>query len=166
MTTASELPHIADIVGPLLASVARDERPLLIAIAERMAADRYRAWARASADEGRRVALLACAEREEEIASRVEALYPEAGGTQADLLVKHLDLEELNRSLFADRPLEDQYTIQAQGERVGASTWRAFAEHAEAPAREVFLACAELEEQSAEVLESIQRGSACEPEAR
>jgi hypothetical protein len=151
MAATSELPNIADIVGPVLASVAREERPLLIAIAERMAADRYRA----SADEGRRAALLACADREEEIASRVEALYPEAGATQADLLAKHPDLEALNRSLFADRPLEDQYTIQAQGERVGASTWRVFAEDADAKARKVFLACAELEEQSAELLESI-----------
>jgi hypothetical protein len=151
MAATSELPNIADIVGPVLASVAREERPLLIAIAERMAADRYRA----SADEGRRAALLACADREEEIASRVEALYPEAGATQADLLAKHPDLEALNRSLFADRPLEDQYTIQAQGERVGASTWRVFAEDADAKTRKVFLACAELEEQSAELLESI-----------
>jgi hypothetical protein len=155
MAATSELPNIADIVGPVLASVAREERPLLIAIAERMAADRYRVWARASADEGRRAALLACADREEEIASRVEALYPEAGATQADLLAKHPDLEALNRSLFADRPLEDQYTIQAQGERVGASTWRVFAEDADAKTRKVFLACAELEEQSAELLESI-----------
>ena len=61
----------------------------------------------------------------------------------------------MNRTLFADRPLADQFTIQAGGERVGASTWRAFAEHAAAPAREVYLACAELEERSAEVLESL-----------
>jgi len=155
MATASKLPRIADIVGPLLAGVAREERPLFIAIAERMAAVRYRAWAEASADAERRAALLACADREEEIATRVEALYPEADATQADLLAKHPELEELNRSLFADRPLEDQYTIQAEGERVGASTWRAFAEHADAKAKQVFLDCAELEEQSAAFLESI-----------
>lgn len=154
MATVNELPRIADIVGPLLAGVPQEERPLFIALAERLAAVRYRAWAEASGAE-RRDALLACADREEKIASRVEALYPKARSTQAELLAKHPDLEELNRSLFADRPLEDQYTIQAEGERVGASTWRAFAEHADATAREVFLACAELEEQSAELLESI-----------
>ena len=63
MATASKLPRIADIVGPLLAVVAQEERPLFIAIAERMAAVRYRAWAEASADAERRAALLACADR-------------------------------------------------------------------------------------------------------
>jgi hypothetical protein len=53
---------------------------------------------------------------------------------------------DLNRSLFADRPLHVQFRIQAQGERLGAATWRSFASFGNAgAARETFLACAELE---------------------
>jgi hypothetical protein len=154
MAPTSSLPNIADLVGPLLQSVSREERPLLIAIAERMAAERYRSWAEAVEAGALRSELRACADREEEIASRVEALHPGAAAIQAELLANHPDLRDVNRSVFADRPLRDQFAIQAQGERVGASTWRAFAEHAEPSARRVFLECAELEEESAAVLEA------------
>jgi hypothetical protein len=66
------------------------------------------------------------------------------------------DLHAINHDLFAGRPLPDQLTIQTRGERLGAATWRAFAEHAAAPsARDAYLACAELEEASAAVLESL-----------
>jgi len=155
MASGRELPNIADILGPVLERVLREQRPLLMAIAERMAADRHREWAGAVEGESRRSDLVACANREEEIAGRVEALYPESAAVQADILAKNPDLAELNRAIFADRPLADQYAIQAQGERVGASTWRALAEQADPSARQTFLDCAELEEQSAAVLESI-----------
>jgi hypothetical protein len=155
--SSTELPNVAQVIAPILQSVSAAERPLLIALAERMAAERYRGWAAASADPAHRERLLACAEREEEIARRVEALYPDAAATQRDLLAGHPDLVELNRSLFAGRPLGDQYTIQAEGERIGAATWRSLAEHVPG-ARETFLACATLEEASAAVLESILSG--------
>jgi hypothetical protein len=151
----TELPSVADLAGPLLAAVAPEQRPLFVALAERIAAERYRSWAAAAQEPGDRAQLLACAEREEEIAGRIEALHPEAEAVQADLLARHPELAEVNRTLFADRPLADQFTIQAGGERVGASTWRALADQAGGEAREVYLACAELEERSAEVLESI-----------
>jgi len=40
--SATELPNIARIVGGLLEGVDARERPLLIALAERLAAERYR----------------------------------------------------------------------------------------------------------------------------
>ncbi len=150
-----DLPNIAEVVGPILERIPLKQRPLFVAIAERLAAKRYREWAEASKQARQRAALLACADREEEIAGRIEALYPDAAAIQAELLAGHPDLEDLNRSIFAERPLEDQYTIQARGERIGASTWRSFAKNADAAARETFLSCAELEEQSATTLESI-----------
>jgi hypothetical protein len=62
----------------------------------------------------------------------------------------------VNRTLFAGRPLADQLRIQARGERLGAATWRAFAARETSPERrDVLLACAVLEEESAAVLESI-----------
>jgi hypothetical protein len=149
-----ELPDIAAVVGALLARVPREEQPLLIALAERLAAERYRSWAREAADAAR-TGLLACAEREEEIARRVEALYPNAPAAERDLVARNPDLIVVNRSLFAGRSLDDQLRLQARGERLGATTWRSLARAADPAARDTFLACALLEEESAAFLESI-----------
>jgi hypothetical protein len=156
MSPGPALPNIAEVIGPLLQRVPVDRQPLLIAVAERLAAERYRGWAaRVDAPE-RKSGLLACADREEEIARRVEALYPAASAAEREILDRNPDLIEVNRTLFAPYTLEQQFLIQAQGERVGAATWRAFARHdTRAEARDVFLGCALLEEQSAEFLESI-----------
>ena len=155
-TDAADLPNVAEILAPLLQRVSGEQRPLLLAIAERMAARRYRSWADDPANRPHRAQLLACAEREEEIATQIEALHPEAAATQRALRAEHPDLEEINHTLFAGRPLAQQFTIQARGERLGAATWRAFASQEPGAARRaVLLGCAELEEQSALVLERI-----------
>jgi hypothetical protein len=66
------------------------------------------------------------------------------------------DLLDVNRTLVAGRPLQEQFRVQADGERLGAATWRSFAKHAGTPAaRDALLACALLEEESAAFLESI-----------
>ena len=76
---------------------------------------------------------------------------------QRDLLAKHPDLEAINRELFAGRLLEEQFAIQARGERLGAATWRSLAKRSEAESeRQTFLGCALLEEESAAYLESLQ----------
>ncbi len=152
---ASELPNVAEILAPILERVSREQQPLLVAIAERTAAERYRGWATEPGYEAHRSQLLACAQREEEIADQIEALYPDAAAVQRDILSKTPDVEEINRGLFAGRPLSEQLTIQAQGERLGAATWRAFARGTSSPFRETFQACALLEEESAVVLEAI-----------
>jgi len=158
---ASELPNIAQVLGEVLQGVAADEQPLLIAVAERLAAARYRNWAMEVAEPTRQAELLRCAAREEQIASRVEALYPGAASTQRRILTANPDLEALNHSLFAGRPLAEQFTIQAAGERLGAATWRAFARRETRPeARDSLLACAALEEQSAVALEAMLRADA------
>lgn len=151
-----QLPDLAEVFGRVLMRVPRARQPLLVAIAERLAAERYRGWASEAAEPARRRGLLACAEREDRIADRVEALFHDAASIQHALLIEHPDLEELNRSVFAGRPLGEQFTIQARGERLGAATWRAFAEQEDDGAvRDAFLACAELEEESARFLEGL-----------
>lgn len=152
---AQDLPDVGAVLAGVLVRVPRAEQPLLIAIAERMAADRYRGWAVQAADSERRAQLLACADREEQIARRVESLFPEADAIQRDLRAKHPDLVELNRSLFAERPLRQQLAIQAQGERLGSATWQAFARESRGAAQQTFLSCARLEERNALVLEAI-----------
>jgi hypothetical protein len=156
MVGVDELPDIGHALAPVLAVVPPDQQPLLIAMAEKLAAARYREWAAATHDPVFHIELLQCAEREEDIAARVEALYVEAAAIQHALLAAHPEIEQINRTLFAGRPLPDQYTIQARGERLGAATWRSFARHSEdETARETFLACALLEEESAAVLEHV-----------
>lgn len=150
-----DLPDIGVELAPLLARIAREQQPLLIAIAERMAAERYRGWAAEVTDPAQRAQLGACADREEEIARRVESLYPDADATERDLMARHPELALVNRSLFAGRPLTEQFAIQARGERLGSATWRAFARESSGPSQQTFLTCAGLEERSAEVLEAI-----------
>jgi hypothetical protein len=155
MSAAGDLPDLAEVLGRILARVSRERQPLLVALAERLAAERYRGWAARDDDPGRRAGLLACAEREEEIAHRVEALYPEASSIQQDIVARNPDLLDVNRSLFAGLPLDQQFILQARGERLGAATWRAFAEAAAPDARRAFLDCALLEERNAAFLESV-----------
>jgi hypothetical protein len=68
--------------------------------------------------------LRACADREEDITRRVEALYSDAGAIQHAMLAKNPDFKEINRSTFAGRSLAQQFTIQAPGERLGAAKVR------------------------------------------
>jgi len=150
------LPDVANLLGSLLQRVAAPERPLLLALAERLAAARYGAWAAEVEDPAARAGLLACADREEAIASRVEASISGAADIQRDLQERHPELLELNRSLFAGRPLADQLTMQARGELAGAAAWRAFAARETDPKRrEAFLACAPLEEENSAALETL-----------
>lgn len=151
-----DLPDVAGLLSQAVLRVDAAQRPLLVAIAERMAAERYRHWAGVLPD--RKAELLACAAREEEIARRVEALHPDAAAVQRDLQAKHPDLSRLYSALFAGRAVAQQLAIQAQGERLGAATWRAFAAAASDPrTRETFLACAPLEEENAACLEKLVR---------
>ena len=99
--------------------------------------------------------MLACAAREEAIASRVESIHPDAAARQQAIRDAHPDLVAINRSVFEGFPLAQQLAIQAHGERAGAALWRGLAERSEERARDAYLACARLEEESAEFLESL-----------
>jgi len=152
----SELPNVAAVLAQVLQRLPLEQQPLLIAYAERLAALRYRDWATQPEVTAHRARLNECAEREEQIAGRIEGLFADGAATQRAIVASNPDLLEINRTLFAGRPLAQQFTIQANGERLGAATWRAFAQReTDASRRDVLLACAELEEASAVVLESI-----------
>jgi hypothetical protein len=156
MSKTPSTPDIASVLGQLMQRVPPGQQQLLMALAERMAADRYRAWA-ANAEAERRTALLACAAREEEVARRVESLHADAAVVQAEIREKNPDLGALAQSFFAQFALEEQFVIQAQAERLGAATWRSLAKRQpDAAVRDLFLTCAALEEESAVVLESCE----------
>jgi hypothetical protein len=99
---------------------------------------------------------MACAEREAEIARRVESLDANFVAIQDKLLSDHPELIDLNRTLFEGRPLKEQFAMQAQGERAGAAAWRAYAAAASDPlAGELLQSCAPLEEENAAFLQTL-----------
>ena len=82
MSTVS-IPNFGELLAPYIGSVPEEAVPAFLARLERTAADRYRMWAEAVPEH--REDLLACARREDDIADRVERIYP-----LADLSLIHI----------------------------------------------------------------------------
>lgn len=156
MTDESNIPNIAEILAGALRSIDPKLQPMLLARLERLAAERYRTWASDHADQSVRDGLLACADREEEIARRVESLEPNASAIQDKLLSDHPELVDLNRTLFEGRPLKVQFAMQAEGERAGAAAWKAYAAASPVPSvRNLLESCSALEQANADFLQSL-----------
>lgn len=156
MNQTSDIPDIGAVLGEVMQTVDPGDRPLLLAALERLASQRYRGWANEHPDEAVKRGLGACADREEEIAQRVESVFTGAAETQQRLLAENPDLEELNRTLFRDRPLDVQFAMQAQGERAGAAAWASFAAGSDDERVQTVLeSCSPLEEANAEFLETL-----------
>ena len=152
----TDIPNIAVILADVLRNVDPRLQPLLLAKLERLAARRYRTWARDHADQSVKAGLLACADREEEIAMRVESLKPDASAIQDKLVSDNPELLDLNRTLFEGRPLKVQFAMQAEGERAGAAAWRAYAAAASDPSvQELLHSCSALEQANAEFLQTL-----------
>lgn len=152
----STIPNVAEILSQVLRNIETGRQPLLLAALERLAAERYRTWAGEHPDPSVREGLLACADREEEIARRVESLDPNAFAIQDKLLSDHPELLDLNRTLFEGRPLKVQFAMQAQGEMAGAAAWRAYAAAAsDSSAQELLQSCSLLEEANAAFLRGL-----------
>ena len=156
--TDSEIatPNVAEILAGVLRKIEPNLQPLLLAKLERLAAQRYRTWASDHPDPAAKEGLLACADREVEIARRVESLEPNASAIQARLLSNNPELLDLNRTLFEGRPLKVQFAMQAEGERAGAAAWRAYAAAASDPSvRESLRSCSPLEQANADFLQTL-----------
>ena len=156
ISSSNPVPNISEILAGVLRNIEPALQPFLLAKLERLAADRYRSWASAHPDQSVREGLLACADREEQIATRVESLVPNATAIQDKLLSDHPELLDLNRTLFEGRPLEVQFAMQAEGERAGAAAWMAYAAGASDPSvQEVLQSCSPLEQANADFLQSL-----------
>ena len=156
MNQTSDIPDIAAVLGEVMQTIEPGDRPLLLAMLERLASQRYRDWVAEHPDEAVKRGLSECAEREEEIARRVESVFDNAAEVQQRLLAENPTLEELNRTLFAGRPLAVQFAMQAGGERAGAAAWAGFAAAADDERITAMLdSCSPLEEANAEFLETL-----------
>ena len=159
MSDALEIPDFGELLRPTLGRVDVSLLPVLLAGLERGAAHRYRAWAEACPDPDAAQSLRACAAREDEIAERVERLFP-VGASERERVESLLPAaRDTFLAVFEPHPLRDQYRIQASAERQGAVAWRGLADsHADAALQSELRACAELEEQSAAALEKLLAG--------
>jgi rubrerythrin len=143
-------------VRAMVDRVPAAHRILFVAMLERNAADRYREWAAGTHDAAERSGLLACAAREEEIATTVEALVPEAQRIQGRFGPFLSELQTTLTSRFGVKSRAEQLAVQAAGERAGGRTWRALAaDESNETVATALRRCAALEEDSADFLETL-----------
>ena len=155
-------PDFGALLAPHISSVPEAAVPAFLARLERTAAERYRMWAEMlpAHAEG----LLACAAREDEIADRVEGIYPATAREQVAAMDSAIaPAKETYYEVFAQLTPVEQLTIQANAERQGAAAWRGMIEQeSDATTREVLELCARTEEASADylddLLQSLQEG--------
>ena len=144
-----EIPNFPMLLMEPLTSVPEESRVGFIARLERSAADRYREWAAESDElaEG----LIACADREDEIADRAEELAPVRPEHEEVVVEALAKARALYAGAFEGHPLRDKIILQAHAERQGSLAWIGFASQTEDEAmKREFLALADLEVASAE----------------
>jgi hypothetical protein len=147
--------QITDLLGPVMEPLGRDERPAAIALAERIAAERYRLWAKEQSDPAVRTSLEACAIRQDDIASRVEAVVAGALSIQESIARAHPQLAAHYLRLFEGMTLPTQLAFQARLQRAAAETWRGLGETSPPHIRGTLLECSYLEEQTASALDDL-----------
>jgi hypothetical protein len=148
-----EIPNFPKLLMEPLIAVPEPSRVGFLARLERSAADRYRVWAEES--EELREGLVACADREDEIANRAEALVP-VRPEDEEIVGKSLEeARALYASAFEGHSLRDRITLQAHAERQGSLAWLGFAGQTQDEAmKRAFLALADLEVASADYIDA------------
>ena len=150
-----QAPDFATLLAPHIGSVPDDAVPAFLARLERTAAERYRMWAQALPEHAE--GLLQCAAREDEIADRVEQIYPARAPEQVAAMDSAIvPAKETYYAVFARLTPIEQMTIQANAERQGAAAWRGMLEQEDDPdVRAVLELCARTEEASADYLDAL-----------
>lgn len=117
-----DIPNFGELLAEHLGSVPAEAYPYLLSQLERTAADRYRQWADAVPDH--REGILQCAASEDEIADRVEAMFPPTDAHRT--LVSEIipKARATYYSAFEPYTAVEQMTIQANAERQGANAWQ------------------------------------------
>ncbi len=116
------IPNFGELLAEHLSGVPAEAYPYLLSQLERTAADRYRGWAEEVPDHAD--GLLACADREDEIADRAEALFPPSDEHRALVAGIIPNAKATYYSAFEPYTPFEQMTIQANAERQGANAWQ------------------------------------------
>ena len=146
---------IVEAFEPLLPQLAEAEIPMMLAILERIAAEKYRGWADGSDDPIERDGLLACASREDEIAEFIESLDAKSQALSAELHGRFPDLRERYDSVMKGRSRIEQLRIQSEGELGGADYMRQFSEAFEGAVSARFASLALCEEANSMFLSEL-----------
>lgn len=117
-----KIPNFGELLGAHLSGVAPEAYPYLLSRLERTAADRYRGWAEQVPEH--REGLLACAAREDEIADRVEAMFPPTPEHRAEVDAKIPAARDTYYAVFDGYSPFEQMTIQADAEKQGSGAWQ------------------------------------------
>jgi hypothetical protein len=152
---AEQTRSIAGAFEPLLALVAADEIPMVLAILERAAANRYRAWAGQAKSAIEEAGLLACAAREDEIAEFIESLETDAESVAASLHERIPDFEARYDAVMAGLDRTEQLRVQAEGEMGGAGYMQQFAAATEGAVSARFASLALCEEANSVFLQNL-----------
>lgn len=117
-----DIPNFGELLAEHLGGVPAEAYPFLLSQLERTAAERYRQWAEEVPSH--RDGLLKCAASEDEIADRVEAMFPPSAEHRA--LVGEIipRAKATYYSAFEPYTPVEQMTIQANAERQGANAWQ------------------------------------------
>ena len=131
--TEVTIPSFGELLSPQLSRIPDPARPGCLARLERSAAERYRGWAAELPEH--REGLLKCADREDEIADRIEAILPVPSEFE-DLVSEVVPLAiAIYYQAFEPYDVWGQMTIQANAEKQGSMAWPAmiplFPEHAD-----------------------------------
>ncbi len=148
------IPNFGELLAPYIGQVPAAQLPNFLAMLERGAAERYRGWAQAIPEH--REGLLRCAQREDEIADTVEALFPIDAAARSELAKPLPAARDTYYAVFANLELSEQLALQAGAERQGAAAWRgmlADIDNAGMCAKLEY--CSRLEETSAAYLDTI-----------
>ncbi len=117
-----EIPNFGKLLAPHLGAVPMEAYPYLLSELERTAAERYRGWAQAVPEHAR--GILACAEREDEIADIAAALVPVSDEHRTLVAGIMPAAKKTYYSAFEGLTAIEQMTIQANAERQGAGAWQ------------------------------------------
>ena len=116
------IPNFGELLAEHLGGVPQEAYPYLLSQLERTAAERYRGWAEDVPQH--REGLMACAAREDDIADRVEAMFPPSDEHRELVAGIIPNAKATYYSAFEPYTPVQQMTIQANAERQGANAWQ------------------------------------------
>jgi hypothetical protein len=117
-----EIPNFGELLAEHLSGVPAEAYPYLLSQLERTAADRYRTWADHIPEH--REGILKCAASEDEIADRVEAMFPPSAEHRELVASIIPNAKTTYYKAFENYTPVQQMTIQANAERQGANAWQ------------------------------------------